>query len=251
MTKYKTFILTLAFALNAQASAQDSIAAQSPKTPAITDEIITEGQRGRSNHPAMEAFFDGDFVTAEIKFEREFLRLKRRTTAIENAAFEASNGQIRSESLASGRSASSTSASNLGNNSSQSNNSFTPSTTGDVTNKNKSGIGILNDGKVTGHDFAFVKYMAGLSELQLGKYKEAEKSFKTSLFHNSKNYDARLRLGLLHLKNKRYDAAAKQLEKLDKMRRKCIKTSCEDHKFITNATVELADVITKTSNSQE
>lgn len=255
MIKFKTSILTIALALNAQASAQDSIAAQPPESTPIIDEVISEGQRNGSNHPGMNAFFDGDFVTAEISFEREFSKLKRGITARENAAFEAANGQIRSENLAGATEATPTSANSTANlntnSSSQSNSSYTPSATGGLKNKKKAGRGIFTDGKVNDDDFSFSKYMAGLSELQLGKFDEAKKSFKTALFYDSKNYDARLRLGLLHLRSREYEKAATQLEKIDKIRQSCVKTSCDDRKYINDAALELATEITKANARQK
>lgn len=256
MTKFQIMFSILALSIYSGAIAQESAATKSLQDPVNIDEIISQGQRAGSNHPGMNAFFEGDFTKAEIEFEREFLSLKRGRSAIENAAFEAVSGQLRSQELGSISSATtpSTGALSGGATSSSINTggSQSPATSvADGKRKNKTSRGILTDGKVTDHDFSFSKYMAGLSELQLGKYEEAEKSFKTALFYNSKNYDARLRLGLLHLKNERYEDAAKQLEKLDKMRRKCIKISCENLKFITDAAVELASVITNTANNKK
>lgn len=254
MTKFKTLSLTLIFAACPYASAQHTSSEDSKEAPINTDEIISNGTRAGSNHPGMNAFFDGDFTTAEIEFEREFLSLKRGKSARENAAFEAVNNGLRAQNLSSATnsSAPSTGPSGGGAPSPSINSGGSQSSGPNITGgsrKNKTGRGILTDGKVTDDDFSFSKYMAGLSELQLGKYEEAEKSFKTALLYNSKNYDARLRLGLLHLKNERYGDAAKQLEKLNKMRLKCIKVSCEDRKFITDAAVELATVITNTAKN--
>lgn len=260
MTRLQISFLALAVLVSTQAVAQDSIKEESSTPPAASseykyvDEVVATGQQTPSNHPGMRAFFDGDFVAAEISFEREFLKLKRGITARENAAFEATNGQIRSENLAGATGATPTSANStasLNAASPQTSSSFTPSATGGLKNKDASGKGILTDGKINDDDFSFSKYMAGLSELQLEKFDEAEKSFKSALFYDSKNYDARLRLGLLHLRNREYEKAANQLEKIDKLRRKCIKASCDDRKFITDAAVELANEITKIAKLQK
>lgn len=257
METVRFFSISLVLIANSHAFAQESIKTEPSPTPTATsqtkyiDEVIATGQLAGSNHPGVKAFYEGDFVTAEIKFEREFLSLKRRITAIENAAFEATNGQIRSDSIAAATgTASSNGQNNLGSNTPQVSNSFTPNTTGVTSNKVKLGRGVLTDGKVTDNDFSFAKYMAGLSELQLNKFNEAEKSFKTAVFYNSKNYDARLRLGLLHLRKREYEKAANQLEKIDKLRQKCIKTSCDDLKYINSAALELADEIVKIANSK-
>lgn len=251
------FSISLVFIANSHVFAQESLKTEPSTAPTVTgqpkyiDEVIATGEIAGSNHPGVKDFYEGDFATAEIKFEREFLSLKRRITAIENASFEATNGQIRSDSIAAATgTASSNGQNNLGGNTSQINTSFTPNITGLTSNKVKLGRGVLTDGKVTYNDFSFTKYMTGLSELQLNKFNEAEKSFKTALFYNSKNYDARLRLGLLHLRKREYEKAAKQLEKIDKMRQKCIKTSCDDHKYINSAALELADEIVKIASSK-
>lgn len=251
-----SLVLMVATPVNAQVSKDAE-----PNTPAATsteynyvDEIIAIGQKAPSNHPGMRAFFDGDFVKAEISFEREFLKLKRDITTRENAAFQATNSRIRTENLSNTTSATSSSANTSSNvnssSSSQANSAINLNLRNNLKDKGKPSRGIFTDGKVNDDDFSFSKYMAGLSQLQLGKFDEAEKSFKTSLFFDSKNYDARLRLGLLHLRNRDYEKAAKQLEKIDKIRGKCVKKKCDDRKFINDAAFELATEITKIAKSQ-
>jgi hypothetical protein len=52
----------------------------------ITDEVIANGTRVTGQHDGMDAFFNGDFETAEIEFEREFKGLRRFERARESAA---------------------------------------------------------------------------------------------------------------------------------------------------------------------
>jgi len=167
--------LTLMYAMPLAAQETQSSNPTTPASPTSTtrqntylDEIVATGQRAPSNHPGMRAFFDGDFVTAEISFEREFLKLKRGITARENASFSATTGQIRSESIS--NSTLSSNANAVSNTPSLSSNN-TNISTGDLDNNESSGRSILTDGVVNDFDFSFSKYMAGLSQLQLGKFK--------------------------------------------------------------------------------
>ena len=102
----------------------------------------------------------------------------------------------------------------------------------------------MNDGKVTYRDFAFTKYMAALSELQLGKYDEAKKSLKSSLFYDGGNYDARMRLGLLYLVDGKISKSADQLEALEKLRTKCKKKDCLEYSEIVASAGTLANSLT-------
>lgn len=236
---------------------QPSVAQEAdlPSTEArAVDEIIVSGQQDWSRHDGMKAFFDGDYKAAEIEFEREFLSLKRSVSARENAIEDAANGILRAQSSAAATSSTGSVVSTPnGGVSVADSGGGAPANIGVSTNfRNKRATGrtILTDGKVTYEDFAFSKYMSGLSEIQLGKFKEAKASFKQSLNYNGKNYDARMRLGLLNVQESNYGDAAKQLEKLDKMRKKCKKLSCDDMVVIRDATITLADAITKSAEAR-
>jgi len=240
-----TFINAMPLAAQEPPNSNPEIASSPSTQNPIADEIVVTGQRTPSNHPGMQAFFKGDYATAEITFERDFLRFKRAITARENASFNAITGQIQFENIANASSSSNVNAisntpSTLSNN--------TNISTNDLSNNESSGQSILTDGVINNFDFSFSKYMAGLSQIQLGKFKDAKKSFKTVIHYNSKNYDARLRLGLIHLRDREYEKAATQLEKIDKLRLKCIKAKCDDQMFIDDAALELATEITKIAN---
>lgn len=227
----------------------------SPDAEGETDpnnEIVVHGQRSWGNHEGMNAFFNGDFETAEIEFEQEFLTLKRGESARENAAIDAANQQFRADQLGSvsgtsggssgGQGGPPTGFDAPGNVSSGVSNNF--------QNKRATGKSLLTDGKVTYKDFAFTRYMAGLSEIQLGKISEAKDSFKSSLHYDHTNFDARMRLGLIYIQENDFEKAAKQLEKLDKLRKKCIKVSCDDLDLINESTVTLAKSLTHSSQTQ-
>jgi len=193
----------------------------------------------------------GDFVKAEIEFEQEFKSLRRAESAKYNAGVDASLGFDRAEAV--GQSGlGGLSASGPGSSVPLTTNGGTPDlgVTGRFSNKYKKGKNLLNDGKVTEEDFAFTKYMAGLSELQLGKYEEAKKSFKRSVGYNGRNYDARMRLGLLYVVERDFDKAANQLEALEKMRLKCKKKDCDDYDAILKSAATLAQGISGNLKTQ-
>ena len=213
------------------------------------DEIIVEGKRNWRGHEGMEAFWNGDFETAEIEFEKEFKFLKRRENALYNFSQDAALGLERSAQQAQA-SQNSTAISGPGGSGAQSQigGASTPNSgaAGNYSSSNSIGRNILNDGVDTNFDFGFTKYMSGLSELQLGKYDEAKSSFKTAIHYNRSNFDARMRLGLLYVKEGNFEKAAHQLEKIEKQRQKCKKTDCERYAEIREAATTLADGISKT-----
>ena len=215
------------------------------------DEIIVEGRRLWEGHDGMEAFWAGDFETAEIEFEQEFKSLRRAESARYNAGVQAALGIERAEAVGQASvgglsptgpggapPAVSTTTPDLG-------------MAGSFKGKRSKGRNLLNDGVVTDEDFAFTKYMSGLSELQLGKNLEAKDSLKTSVDFDGRNHDARMRLGLLYLQERNFDKAADQLEALDKLRTKCQKKSCPEYDEILQSASTLATNITNIINSQQ
>jgi len=227
-----------------------------PNTPQeveeYIDEIIVEGMRSWEGHDGMDAFSAGDYETAEIEFEQEFKSLRRRDSARENAALSADIGFDRAQSIGDASVGGQSSGGPGGSSAAFSQTGGTPDLgiEGGFSSKRSKGRNILNDGNLNYEDFAFTKYMSGLSELQLGKYEEAKDSFKRSLSFNGRNYDARMRLGLLHIVQRNLDKAADQLEALEKLRIKCEKKSCNDYQEILESSKILANSITKAIQSQ-
>jgi len=249
MLKLKALVIFAFSALLFQSnvSAQENSGNSPEMVVEDIDEIIVEGKADWAGHKGMDAFFNGDFETAEIIFEKEFISLKRADNGRYNAAVDAALSISRANNTAQAISNSpSAAASGQGNlvptlNQSRVNSGLA----GNASGKRKKGRNILNDGILSYQDFALTKYMAGLTELQLEKYDEAKKSFKTSLHHDGGNVDARMRLGLLYLMEDNYDKAADQLEKLDRRRVKCKKTRCDEYGEILEAASTLATEITK------
>jgi tetratricopeptide (TPR) repeat protein len=215
----------------------------------IEDEVISRGTIITGQHDGMDAFFRGDFETAEIEFEREFKGLRRferaRESAAEDAVLSADRAQAQADA---GNNASSSVNSRNAGAQSQSASSAAAANSGVTSNfisRRREGRTVLTDGKVTYEDFGFTRYMSGLSEIKLGKYEEAKVSLKQSLRYDESNYDARMRLGLLNIMDADFEAAADQLEKLDKQRRRCERIDCDDIKPLRDATIELAQQITR------
>ncbi|GHA97786.1 hypothetical protein GCM10009069_20940 [Algimonas arctica] len=223
---------------------------------AILDEIISSGTIVTGQHDGMDAFFMGDFETAEIEFEREFKGLKRfesaRENAVQDAVISADRTQMQAragdntgaQAGAGGRGGGFQGSSSSGSTGSNS------SVTSNFVSRRGEGRTILTDGKVTYEDFGFTRYMAGLSEIKLGKFDEARVSLQQSLRYDETNYDARMRLGLLDVMDADFEAAAKQLETLNKQRRRCERLSCDDLDALRRATMVLAKQITKAVDAQ-
>lgn len=243
--------IIITFSLAGPVSAQETSAPASQVDG--LEEIITYGQQNWGSHDGMKAFFDGDYKRAEIEFEREFLSLRRIESAKRNAIDDAANGILRAESSATASSSNGVVVSGPGGSvqvGPSGGTSVNSSVAGTFRNKHATGKSILTDGKVTYEDFAFSRYMSGLSEIKLGKFAEAKKSLIQSLNYNVKNYDARMRLGLLHVQESNYEDAATQLEKLDKIRKSCNRRSCEDKDRIREATIILANAIRNSAAGQ-
>jgi tetratricopeptide (TPR) repeat protein len=222
--------------------------AQSAET-VIEDEIISRGSIVTGQHDGMDAFFRGDFETAEIEFENEFKSLRRFESARENAARDSAlsaDRALMTEQAGSTFSSSvnSRGASALGQTSSNTL-SANPSVTSNFISRRNEGRTILTDGEVTYQDFGFTRYMSGLSEIKLGKFAEAKTSFKQSLRYDEANYDARMRLGLLDIMDADFEAAADHLEKLDQQRQRCERRSCDDLESLREATITLAQQLTQ------
>lgn len=242
---------TLTYSL---AIAQEATSESVAPPEKILEEIVVEGRKMWEGHDGMEAFWNGDYEKAEIEFEHEFKSLKRGRSARYNAAVDAANGIDRALD----------SAASSGNNtqiigtgpgavaiSNSSAIAVTPATGSNFRNKRVKGQNLLNDGKDTDEDFAFTKYMAGISELQLKKYAEAKQSFKSSLFYNGSNYDARMRLGLLYIIEGDIDKSADQLEAMDKLRVKCKKKQCSEYDEIVESASTLANSLSNAISKLE
>ena len=205
-----------------------SAQAQNSKAEEPIDEIIVEGQR-QGGDRAMDAFFRGDFETAEIEFERNYRIIKRGRTDIEFAARDSVTNQVNEIGLQSVSGGSQNSPGQI-------QSGFDATT---VPNSLAPSSGAPGDEKVySGRDLGFQLYMAGLSELQQSKVAEAKDSFKRALTLNRRLYDGRMRLGLIHLGEGDVEAARKQSRILDAMEADC-EDLCERHEELRDAAAML------------
>lgn len=250
---FRSILLASALSLFGSSLVFSQVEAPPPQTETDPEEdvVTATGTLATGNHAGMDAFFKGDFETAEIEFEQEFKSLRRFRSAQENAAFDADVSFDRAAAVSdSGTNAGSAANTRNGAGGAQG----APSGSGltnsnalstNFVNRRSEGTSVLTDGKVTFEDFAFTRYMSGLSEIKLGKYTEAKDSLKTSLHWDKGNYDARMRLGMIYLMERDYDRAADELEALDKMRKRCVKSECDEMEPLRDATVTLATELTR------
>lgn len=233
---------------------ETSSANETPNTNApVEDEVIAFGTTVTGQHDGMDAFFRGDFETAEIEFEQEFKGLRRfersRESAAEDAALSADRAQAQADAGTNVGTSANTRGGGTPSQSASNALSANSGVTSNFVNRRGEGRSILTDGKVTYEDFGFTRYMSGLSEIKLGKFDEAKVSLKQSLRYDESNYDARMRLGLLYLMDSDFEKAAKQLEKIDKQRRRCERLSCDNAKTLREATLVLAKEITRVAEA--
>ena len=210
-----------------------SVAAQSNIAAEDLDEIVVTGNV-KTGDRAMSAFFEGDFETAEIEFEKN-LKSIIRLENLEQNGFTQTKNSLTSQLLSNGMP-------KAGGPGGAAPTPVTPAGL-DVSSLNLPAQR-ADSPVVSGTDKGFQLYMIGLSQIQLGKYDQAETSFKRAIRLNRKIYDARTRLGLLNIHNNDFDSARKQLVKLDKIRRRC-DNSCKDKDEITKSTLILAKELSK------
>jgi tetratricopeptide (TPR) repeat protein len=211
--------------------AQNSSSQQ--ETPFV-DEIIVTG-KVRGGDPAMSAFLNGDFETAEIEFNKNLKNLIRVGNLSENSFLQSQTDQLSAE-LRNG-------PPSVGPSGGSQPAQVTPQSvnlTGFQQARPKPSEEVL----VSGADKGFQLYMMGLSQIQLGKYEDAKTSFKRAIRLNKTLYDARTRLGLIYLSESNFDASREQLIALNKIRMAC-KQRCKRKEKIETATLTLAKEMAK------
>ena len=166
----------------------------------------------------MSAWLKGDYVTAEIEFEKNFSILKRGQTrqrsAIEQNVSDAVGAQL--NSLANTDSGASAGSADAGQTAF---NTGAPITTNQRFKPEDENL------ISSGRDLGGQLYMAGLSELKQGKIDEAKISLERALFYNETLHDARYRLGLIALGSGERSVAEEQLDRLETALERC-KAAC-------------------------
>ncbi len=180
------------------------------------DEVITEGTIRKD--PAMSAYLSGDFATAEVEFERNAFCALRATRSFRSGIESARDSTIRADVGVDADVAPQPSGGAGGGG------FVAPGapTTAPIARLNSEDFKI-NDSetKRTCEDRGFQLYMAGLSELKLGKFDEAKESFTKAIRLRKTIYDAYFRLALLEYQDGDLEKARKQFHRLQKLEAQC------------------------------
>ena len=179
------------------------------------DEVVATGTLQKD--PAMTAYLSGDFVTAELEFKRNAFCALRASRDFEAGKEAARDGSLRAE-IPTGAD---TVQQPIGNANGPTTIISAP-TTGPAATINSSGLQRNKDeSKRTCEDRGFQLYMAGLSQIKLGKNAEAKDSFTRATVLRKSLHDAHFRLGLLEYQDGNLKKAKKQLRKLKKLEARC------------------------------
>lgn len=210
-----------AYAQSNEAENQNEADIQEKTTQAPqSDNIEVIGVTGSNLDSAMRAFKSGDFAVAEIEFKKNALcalRVERNkeafVTGLQNSSID---------------SALQTSASVQNNPNSDSNGGANPSASGALSgiggrSSNQEERPVIRERSCDNR--AYQLYMAGLSQIQLGRVDEAEKNLKTAAFLNTDIYDAHYRIALFELLRDDKKSAKKRLSKIKAALKRCKK--CE------------------------
>lgn len=205
------------YSVTLPAQAQDSASESSSET---SDEIIAYGTRRRD--PAMSAYLAGDYEVAEIEFKANAfcaLRAKRNFQAgLDDAEENSIRGDLGiTENIAgqptggAGGVSAPSSAPSIASTAPINSSNFDKTQSTDAR---------------TCADRGFQLYMAGLSQIKLGKLKEAKNSFSRAVVLRKSIYDAYFRLALLEYQDGDIKAAKKQYKQLRRLQKNCRK-KCE------------------------
>lgn len=229
----RSFLISAIVALSLTGAAQAQESQSASNQP--DDEVIAFGTK-LGMDKGLSAFYAGDYETAEVEFEKSFRRIKRVEMLQEDGVRNAQQGAISSQlnfglSEVSGQggadSASQTNVSQVA---------------ADTASPGRTYFG---ERKTRDEDKGYPLYMAGLSQIQLGKFDEAKASLERSIVFNKRIPDAHFRLGLLALQRQNADEAKAQLVDLALMMQKC--GECDAAQEIGEKQTQLAQLIARFS----
>lgn len=231
MKRFGAALLILGALISAPALAEDT-----PSSSETIDEIIVTGTLQRDT--AMAAYLSGDYTTAEIEFERNAFCALRATRNFRAGVEAAGDSTIRAD----------------------------VGVDADVPAQPTGGIGGASGGgvaapvtaptaRINGSNFkkneslaprtcadrGYQLYMAGLSQLKLGKFAESKESFKRAVVLRKSIYDAYFRLSLLEYQDGNIKSAKKQFKRLRALQRRC--KSCESEKEIDEQVAYLQNIL--------
>jgi len=199
----------------------------------ILDTVVVTGSQ---NDNAMAAFRAGDFKTAEVEFlDNATCALRRernRLAGIESIQTSQTRADIAGSAASSAVSTDANGGVSLdGSSAAQSLNSVSNSSAYNAeTRKDRSC-----------ENRAFQMYMAGLSQIQLGKTDEALTNFKRSTTLSKTLYDAHYKIGLIMLLQGDQKEAEKQLTKVEGILARCLR--CDARQEIIDRKEHLAKAL--------
>lgn len=197
--------------------------AQAAQTQAAEpeDEVIATGSIRRD--PAMSAFLAGDYATAEVEFERNAFCALRAERNFRSGVESARDSTIRSESFDVADTAPQPTG-GQGGATVQIQPTAAPTVSVNSSNfgKNESTT------KRTCEDRGFQYYMAGLSQIKLGKFEDAKASLYRATALRKSIHDAHFRLALLEHQDGNTQKARTQYKRLKRLQAKCRKCEFKD-----------------------
>ena len=202
-----------------------SVCAQSEPDNDLEEVIVTEYVQSDA---AMTAFRAGDFVKAEVEFldnakcalrqERQFLASanSQRTNIDRAANATAAQGSNVSVSAGAGGTVSVTSAPAGAND---------PGVTSGLATAGQSRFNETTSADRTCENRGFQLYMAGLSQIQLGKRDRALDNFQRATVLSKVLYDAHYKIGLISILDEDMPEAKDQLRSIGSILKRCKKCS--------------------------
>jgi len=196
--------------------------AQAPQAQAAEpeDEVVAIGTARRD--PAMSAYLSGDFETAEIEFERNAFCALRAERNFRSGVEAAQSSAIRSESFSDADTGPQPTG-GQGGASVQLQPTAAPTISLNSSDFEKS----ESSTKRNCEDRGFQYYMAGLSQIKLGKFEDAKASLYRAVALRKSIYDAHFRLALLEYQDGNIKKALKQYKRLQRLQAKCRKCEFE------------------------
>lgn len=181
---------------------------------------------------ALKAFNSGDFALAEQKFMENAKCALRRERDMQSFVDGVQNSQVTTEVNGGGI--------NTGS-------SITDSNASRI--EGNSSLGISSKKTLKNKDYArettcenrgFQIYMAGMSQLQLGRTEDAEESFKRATNLSQNQYDAHHRLALMKLLRQDNEGAKFHLKSIKSMLKRCYKCDARNEILMRIAFLEKA-----------
>lgn len=178
------------------------------------DEVVATGTIRTDR--AMSAFLSGDFETAEIEFDKNFV-CARRAERNFRSGVEAARDSFDRPDANVGQDTVAQPTGGPGGATAQAAPDVTPQVRVNSRDFERSD----KDPTRTCEDIGFQLYMRGLSQIKLGKFEEGYESLSRSVVYRKDIYDAYYRLALLDFQSGDLDAARKNLKGLKTAQRRC------------------------------